>query len=226
MNRLLQSLAGWLVMILLPPLLLFTSILSLLNPVFLNLEYRRPGFPADEFGFTLQDRLNYAKPSVAYLINQQNIEYLAKIRLPDGTDLFNERELSHMEDVKKVVQSALLGWLIGLVYIVLIAIWATRGHWMRMYWISLAKGGFLTIALLFIFLFSVLINFDVLFTAFHGLFFQSGSWVFYTSDSLIRLFPITFWQDCFTIVGVFTLIMGSLLGWQGIKRSRRLKTSQ
>ena len=46
-----------------------------------------------------------------------------KVKSKIITGLYNERELSHMADVKKVVQGALLGWLIGLVCLALITIW-------------------------------------------------------------------------------------------------------
>ena len=35
--------------------------------------------------------------------------------------------------------------------------------------------------------------------------------MFYTSDTLIRLFPMRFWQDAFIAVGLFSLIFAGLL---------------
>jgi uncharacterized membrane protein len=42
------------------------------------------------------------------------------------------------------------------------------------------------------------------FTLFHGLFFEGDSWLFLYSDTLIRLFPIRFWQDVFLAAALIT----------------------
>ncbi len=215
-----QRAAGWLITLMVPPILLVMSILMLLNPVFLNLEYRRPGFPADPSGFTLAERLKYARVSVAYLVNQQAIDSLADQQLSDGTPLYNERELSHMVDVKGVVQGALKWWLAGLGVLGFLTLWAFRAGWKRTYWLGLMRGGFLTLGIILFFLVYLAVSFDALFTKFHSLFFESGTWVFLYTDSLIRLFPLPFWQDCFIVVGALCLIGGALLAWQGHKRSR------
>jgi integral membrane protein (TIGR01906 family) len=210
-----------LITLIIPPLLLVTSILLLLNHVFLDLEYRRPGFPADEMGFTLADRLKYARVSVAYLVNSQGIESLEELQFSDGTALYNERELSHMVDVKDVVQSTMRWYLVGFILLVILIALAIQTGNKRVFWESLSWGGFLTVAIVLFFLVYLALNFDALFTQFHKLFFESGSWVFYFSDSLIRLFPLPFWQDCFIVVGSLSLLGGTLLGWQGQKRSRQ-----
>jgi integral membrane protein (TIGR01906 family) len=215
-----QRVAGWVISLVVPPLLLVSAILMLLNPLFLNLEYRRPGFPADPTGFTLDERLKYARVSVAYLVNQQPIDYLADQQLSDGSSLFNERELSHMVDVKAVVQGALRWWLAGLFLMGLLTFWAYRSGWKRSYWRALMQAGFLTLGIIAFFLVYLAVSFDALFTQFHTLFFESGSWVFLYTDSLIRLFPLPFWQDCFIVVGALSLLGGALLAWQGLKRSR------
>ena len=49
--------------------------------------------------------------------------------------------------------------------------------------------------------FFIVSNWETFFTDFHNLFFARGSWVFEYSDTLIRLFPIRFWQDAALTVG-------------------------
>ena len=51
-----------------------------------------------------------------------------------------------------------------------------------------------------------IISFWNFFTFFHSLFFKGDSWLFLYSDTLIRLFPMRFWQDVFLLVGLITLI--------------------
>jgi integral membrane protein (TIGR01906 family) len=43
------------------------------------------------------------------------------------------------------------------------------------------------------------------FTLFHSLFFEGDSWLFAYSDTLIRLFPLRFWQDAFLWAAVIAL---------------------
>ncbi len=90
-----------LVTIAIPFFLLMTSIRILLIPyLYLDFEYHTPGFPPDTYGFTLQERLKWSKISMDYLLNDQDISWLANQKLPDGSPLYIDRELSHMRDVK------------------------------------------------------------------------------------------------------------------------------
>lgn len=54
--------------------------------------------------------------------------------------------------------------------------------------------------------------FDIFFAAFHSLFFEGDSWLFLFSDTLIRLFPIRFWEDAFLWAAVIALGGGVALG--------------
>ena len=49
------------------------------------------------------------------------------------------------------------------------------------------------------------IAFRQLFTLFHALFFEGDSWLFLYSDTLIRQFPMQFWQDAFLWAGVIAI---------------------
>ncbi|MFN2195842.1 MAG: DUF1461 domain-containing protein, partial [Anaerolineales bacterium] len=59
----------------------------------------------------------------------------------------------------------------------------------------------------------VLIAFGVIFVWFHEIFFQPGTWTFYFSDTLIRLFPERFWRDTFLIVAGLPALIGAVLGY-------------
>ena len=147
-----------------------------------------------------------------YLLNDQGISFLADQRLADGSSLYNERELSHMVDVKRVVQGMLKALTIGLVALILLGIWAWRGGWMDLFRHGLANGGWLAIAAVIAILVAVVLSFNTLFTDFHKLFFTGESWIFLYTDNLIRTFPIRFWQDCFIDMGVLTMAGGLALG--------------
>lgn len=197
--------------ILVPFFLLMMAIRLLLTPVFPQIEYRMPGFPADPYGFSLDDRLHWSRVSVEYLMNEAGIEYLAEQQFQDGTSLYNERELGHMVDVKILVQQMLVAWRILAGGMVVLGVWAWRGRWLPVFLSGLGLGGRLTIGLIILILLAVAISFRALFTGFHLLFFEGDTWLFAYSDTLIRLFPMRFWQDAFIITGVSTLLGAGLL---------------
>ena len=190
--------------------LILTAIRLLFTPAFLNVEYRLPGFPADPYGFTLQDRLHYGSLSLEYLVNDSDLTFLEEIPLADGTPLYNARELSHMLDVKILVQKAFtVGWVLTGVLLG-VGVWAWRARRLSGYGSALSRGGIWTLGLVGAILLAVVLSFNALFTLFHRLFFTGDTWLFLYSDSLIRLFPMRFWQDAFIAMGLFT-VLGALL---------------
>lgn len=212
--------------ILVPVALVLTGVRAVLGPWFLEFEYRTPNFPADPYGFTMEERLRYSRIAVDYLLNDEDISFLANQRFPEGeqappptcaymddcTRMYNERELRHMVDVKEVVQAALGVWYVSIAVLVITGIWAWRGNWMPDYRWGLARGGLLTLILIAVILLLVLAAFGFIFVVFHQVFFEEGTWTFLWSDTLIRLFPERFWRDTFLVVGGITTLLG-LLFW-------------
>jgi integral membrane protein (TIGR01906 family) len=205
----------WLSTLLLPFLLIMTAVIILFNPWFLVLEYSRPGFPADPYGFTKTERLQFGGVSLEYMHNKSGIEFLAKPTLSDGTPLYNERELSHMEDVKGVFQGMIFAWWIILVVIILTGLWSWRKHAFASFWQRMSTGGWAAIVMVAAILVGVVVAFDELFTLFHKLFFTGDTWLFAYSDSLIRLFPLEFWMDAFIWMGGITILLGLLFAFGG-----------
>jgi len=203
---------SWLITLLIPIALVFLGLRLLLEPVFLQIEYRTPGFPPDSYGFSLQDRLHWSQIALQYLVNDADINFLGGLAFTDGSPLYNSRELSHMQDVKNVVQPVLkIGY--GVWFVVLgLGIWAQWGSWWQAYRRGLWRGGWLTVALIAAIAVFAATNFWQFFTEFHSLFFEGDSWLFLYSDTLIRLFPMRFWQDAFLAVGVIALAGGLVLG--------------
>ncbi|HVM70388.1 MAG TPA: TIGR01906 family membrane protein [Anaerolineales bacterium] len=210
--KILSKILAWLITIFVPFALTFLGLRMLLTPVFPQVEYRLPGFPPDQYGFTLQDRLHWSTLSIDYLVNNADISFLADLRFPDGTSFYNPRELSHMHDVKGVVQPVL--WIGYAVWILLAAfgLWARFGGWWQEYLRGLRRGGWLMLGLVVLLGIFAVTSFWQFFTVFHELFFTGGSWLFLYTDSLIRLFPLPFWEDAFLFVGVLDLIGGLALG--------------
>jgi len=208
----LSTLLSYLVPVMVPLALIGIALRVLLTPLYYSLEYNMPYFPADEYGFTKEDRLKWAPFAVGYLINNEDISYLGDLRFDDGTPLFNDRELNHMEDVKKVILGFLRVWYLSLALLSILAIIAWRTECILEYLSGLRRGGWwmigLAISLGLIAGVGILLNPDIFwqfFTGFHKLFFEGNSWLFYYSDTLIRLFPIRFWQDAILAMAVIAL---------------------
>jgi integral membrane protein (TIGR01906 family) len=210
--RIIRSLSAWLVTLLLPLALIFLGVRLLLTHTFLEVEYRMPGFPPDDYGFTFQDRLHWSKISVDYLLNNADISFLGDLTFPDGASLFNERELSHMQDVKNVVNPVVrIGYSVWF-FVLAIGLWARWGGWWPEYKGGVRRGGWLTVGLVAAIGIFASVSFWQFFTAFHSLFFSGDSWLFLYSDTLIRLFPMRFWQDTVLIIGIVALGGGLALG--------------
>lgn len=217
MNK--SNILSWLVAILVPLALIGLGMRALLTPVFLQIEYNMPYFPPDQYGFSKEDRLKWAPYALDYLVNTEDISYLGDLKFDDGTPLYNERELSHMEDVKRVTQGALNVWYISLALLVLLWCFGFAQHGMQAYRQGLMRGGWLMVGLAgaigLIVVIGILINPNVFwnfFAGFHALFFEGDSWLFLYSDTLIRLFPLRFWQDAFLLAAVIALGGGIALG--------------
>ena len=190
----------------LPFFLIMGAIRILLNPFFLDYEYNQPGFPADEFGFTTPDRLKWGKLSLLYLTNNESDDYLGTLKFDNGSSLYNERELSHMLDVRLLVKAALKAWYGVILFLIVMMLFYWRTHQMRQYWKAISYGGWLTLGLILLVIAGIFIDFNQLFAGFHAIFFEGDTWLFFTSDTLIRLFPEKLWSDAFIYMGVFTLV--------------------
>ncbi len=81
-----------------------------LTHFFIDLEYNSPHFPDDPYGFSKSLRTKYAYASVDYLLGKISTDEFSNLQLPNGNPLFNEREVSHMQDVRKLTQLALHSW--------------------------------------------------------------------------------------------------------------------
>ena len=197
------------ILVLLSPILLVTtSIRVALTPIFVNAEYQLPGFPEDEYGFSTNDRLTWSRYAINYLLGHITHDELSNQVLPEGTPLFNERELSHMLDVRYLTTIVLRVWYGLMIFFIIIAVIYWRSNKKIEYLNAIQQGGWLTIALILSILIYLAINFNQLFTRFHQIFFQGDSWLFYLSDNLIRLFPMRFWRDIFIFIGGLSILSG------------------
>lgn len=218
-----------LLIIVMPVVLTLTAVrLVVAGTWFLDFEYGRAGFPPDSYGFSQEERREYAAYPLAYMRDHLDLAYLSERALPDGSPMFTERELGHMEDVQVVTHAAFTVHLALLGFVVLASVYlAWRPERRPALWRAAFGGGALTLALLAGLVVVGLLSWSLFFDTFHALFFESGTWRFYRDDTLIRLFPQQFWFDAALTIGVVTAIgAGALiaLGWGARGRWRRRET--
>ena len=143
-------------------------------------------------------------------------------------EIFNRREVLHMEDVKGLVRGVYLVGGGALVYVLGVIIGGFCGFGTafsrRLAWLLL-WGGAATLAGLASVGVLAAVGFDRLFLAFHQLSFSNDLWQLDPrSDYLLIMFPLGFWFDATMRVaataaaGAFALIAGSAAGLLWLRR--------
>jgi integral membrane protein (TIGR01906 family) len=129
--------------------------------------------------------------------------------------LFNERETSHLTDVKNLfrtvfrVQEASLAF--ALVFVVAVFIWAAEAPLHALARILLQACLF-TLGLLTLFAVLALVGFDELFLRFHLVAFTNDLWKLNpATDHLIQMFPRDFWFDATMLLAALTAVEAVLL---------------
>lgn len=220
-QRLTEGAAAWIVTLGVPLLLILGSVRLAMTPQFLSFEYHRPDMHEDPYGFTLEDRLRWGPLGIEYLVTGADISLLGDLRFENGNPLFSARELQHMVDVKTVTQGAFFVLAAALIIVPLCALYLWRTDRRNQLVDALLRGAIFTLGGIVSVIFGAVVAWDMFFSLFHRLFFADGTWVFYTSDTLIRLYPEKFWFDTALIIGV-AVIGGALaivgLAWRSWRR--------
>lgn len=199
--------------LLVPVSLLLGGVRMLLTDAFVQIEYRTPGFPTDPYGFDMQDRLKWAPIALQYLLNDSGIDFLADLRFKSGKPVFNDRELRHMQDVKRLTRVVLRAWPVALLNVGLLCLAIYLWSGPDLVWHALARGSLLTLLLMALLIVGLAAAFSFVFVGFHRIFFEGDTWLFQYSDTLIRLFPERFWRDTFIALMAGTTLQALILRW-------------
>jgi integral membrane protein (TIGR01906 family) len=230
LNKTLVLIIRWLIVLAMPVLIVLLSARIMVNTWYPSFEYAKASFPPDLFGFTQAQRLEFGTISIDFLNAPEPPEVAVKmledLRLPGTAQpLFTIYENQHMVDVKRLMDQLwqVLGIAAAVVAVGLAILLIPRRTRAEGY-AALFGGGLLTTGLLTALILLVLLAWNWFFIAFHGVFFDAGTWTFNWSDSLIRLFPDKFWFDAGVLLvggalvaGVIVMVVGYLLG----RRARR-----
>ena len=124
----------------------------------------------------------------------------------DGTtrEVFNDREKSHMEDVRMLYLTAIIVRNIAVIIssVILFLFILSRRHIWTAYFIKKSMAAFIFILALF---FSIgafaVIDFDSFWTTFHKIFFVNDLWILDPStDILIQMVPSAFFERLVTVI--------------------------
>jgi len=199
----------WLFIICVPLLLLTSTIRLGVNSMRLyEYGFDRYGVSEDT-GIDREQLGNVAKRLVDYFnFRVETPQMMVVIESEEEIPLFQEddqnRELTHLADVRRLFQFNHRVQLASLAYIIIYSLMSLRGkrsnlkRWKRGRWQDLAKGVrngcALALALIAVLgIASILIDFEQLFVQFHHVAFDNPWWM--SSGYLPRLFPEQFWQD-------------------------------
>ena len=173
-------------------LLIASPLYVIVNPAYPGLQYRQANFP-ESIRFTPAERTRLAETIWRYARGDISLEEMASMQTDSGQAALLPSETQHLVDVKRVVQAFFMAHGIALL-VAVIAIALIRNDTARLVR-ALYTGTAVAVGLLAVIGVSALINFDVFFTLFHSVFFESGTWTFAYEDTLIQLYPLKFWTN-------------------------------
>ena len=225
--KILSITAKWLFVLCLPVLLLTASIACAANSLWLY-NYGFDEYDVSQRTGLAEDELDKSARGLISYFNSGE-EYINLIVIKDGQplDLFNQREILHLRDVKGLIWLdywVLLGTLIYiLTYSSFTLLYKRTGYWQQLRR-STVWGSGLTIGLMLALGLATLLGFDQLFYQFHLFSFANELWMLDpATDYLIMLFPRGFWFDaalfCALATAVMALILGGV-GWWFLRRSK------
>jgi integral membrane protein (TIGR01906 family) len=191
-----------------PVILAVTGIRIVTHDRYVEAVYDHGGIPADRYGMPDAERTRLALTGLRSILPSTNdgIDLLRTARLHDGSPAFDGRELRHMADVRTLVSRAYDLQLVLLIAIgVLALLLGLRRATRTVVPTALARGAVLTVAVALTVAVVAAIRYDVFETAFHGLFFDPGSWRFAETETLRRLYPDRFWLDTAVSVGALAV---------------------
>jgi integral membrane protein (TIGR01906 family) len=134
-----------------------------------------------------------------------------------GQPGFDAASISHLEDVRSVLSSARIATVLLAIGVGLWIAATIRLGERSSVGVALKVGAAVSALIVLLAAAAAVFDFSVFFTAFHGLFFEAGTWTFPYDSLLIRLFPESFWVAAgmgwaalvLTIAGAYWIV-----GWR------------
>jgi integral membrane protein (TIGR01906 family) len=193
-----------------PPTLVVNALRALATESFTRWELDR--LEPDAYGLTPEQREALALRGLESIRPRSSgIELLEQATLPDGSRAFDERELSHMKDVRHVFGLALRAQLVTLLVLASVALALLRSRYRTLVPRGLLAGALATLGVAALAVPVIVLGFDAFFTRFHEMFFEGDSWRFSDRDTLIRVYPEELWIDVSRIAAALTVFQAVVL---------------
>ena len=123
----------------------------------------------------------------------------------NGTPVLDERERTHMADVRTVLLDLGLVALLAAVALVTIGL-ASRGA--RWFWRAVRAGGVILAGGVVVVGLAFAVLFDQAFELFHEIFFPPGTYLFDPrTEKLVQLFPDQFWSETSVVLAGAVLVL-------------------
>jgi len=204
-----RSVSTWAVGFALALVVVGTAVLPLTSPGFTRALSGRFSLAA-EAGLPPERMLEVAEQVRAFVVTSEADTLPETV---DGRSGFDAGAVSHLIDVRRVLSAArLLTGLLTALVTIWIAIELARKRPERIA-DALRAGAILAVAFVVLAAAAAVLDFERFFTAFHGVFFRSGTWTFAFDSLLIQTFPEPFWVSCGAAWAALTVLgAGALLG--------------
>ena len=214
-----------LIAVIVPPTLIANAMRVLATDTFVRYELGRDGFPPDRYGLTDEQRETLALLGLRSIeAGSEGITLLENATLPDGSPAFDERELSHMADVRALFVPIQRGGLVIVLAIAVLAVALARTRLRTAAPRGLLAGALATLVVAVLLVPVILLGFDGFFTRFHEMFFEGDSWRFSSTDTLIRIYPERFWEDVSQLAATITVVQAIVLAplaWWWLRSAKR-----
>ncbi len=181
----------------------------------------------DVTGIEEEELSNAAQELIDYFSNNRSSPQIQVVKNGQEIDLFTERELIHLEDVKALIQFFyLLLWItLGYAGLYIIAGFLTKKRaFLRQLMQGLLGGAILTLIIIAVVGIWAIIDFDSLFLRFHLASFTNDLWQLDPSRHyLIMMFPEEFFSDAAMLLTADIAVMSVILGvpaWFYLRRTR------
>jgi integral membrane protein (TIGR01906 family) len=208
--KIFNFISKWLFVVCLPPLLLSTSIGLAFNSLWIY-RYSLEKYNAVQVtGLSNAELEKAARGLISYFNSREEFIDLNVEKDGSTIQLFNEREIVHLKDVKALVwldYKILLGALLYVLAYAGVSIFR-RQHW-RSLVLSVLIGSGITLFLMLALGMGVLFDFDSLLLQFHLISFSNDYWQLYPGDYLLLFFP---GFEAALFVTVSTTVMAVILG--------------
>lgn len=143
--------------------------------------------------------------------------------------IYNQRDITHLKDVKGLIQLVYSLQIVSLAYIAVYIAFnflALRGAFWRKLGRRLIWGSWATIAVLAALGLVAVVDFDQFFLLFHLVSFRNDFWQLFPGDKLLTMFPEGFFQDAALFIAGAAIVEAIIIGaaaWYFLKRRGKAK---